>query len=162
MLSEQFNFWKRLIKVGIEVQRNEKNLREAFLGSWERIKFFREKAFFTLKPKLIPTQPMLCNNSWTHHCKECRDPHCVIAGGLTFEEMVGLDEIRRTMWRPIQHRFFQMGQLRIQRLLRDCEVFVAADEKWLSDSLIEWLGKLRYTDRNWDRDYRLRGDEVKR
>lgn len=114
---------------------------------------YRGQAYFTLYPSLLSRQPDLCANGFSQHCPNCRDHHCIIAGGFSIEEMHSNEFARETMWRPYQARFYNMGQLKIKR--KDLN----EESIWASSTLVEWMSLLVYTERDWTRRYNQRGDE---
>jgi hypothetical protein len=142
----------KLVKIMIQSQVNPQLIRNAL----ETAQYTKGQSYFTLKPRLIPQQPSICANGFSQHCRSCRDWHCILAGGFSLEEMRSNEAARITWWRPIQERFFNMGQLRIKR-----KVFLPPimQNYWISDSLLTWFEGLLYTDRNWTRTYNKRGDE---
>lgn len=144
-----------IIKIINLISQNKINP-DLIIRSLDSVNYTKGQSFFTLKPKNIPRQPEICANGFSQHCPSCRDWHCILAGGFSLEEMRSNEVARITWWRPIQERFFNMGQLRIKRIIFLPPIL---QDYWLSDSLMMWLNGLRYTDRNWPRAYNKRGDE---
>jgi hypothetical protein len=133
---------------------------------WERFKYtlfvwthydemkYTSPGYFGLSSPEMSQTYQYCGN-FSKMCNKCRDMHCQFAGGFTAKELEKNEHVRYLWWRPITFRYFNVGQIRVQRVL------LHMDERpeFITPQLWDYLRKMPIRFFTWDRPYNYRGEE---
>jgi hypothetical protein len=145
-LSKKGNHWVKL--------QWEKFKYTLFVWKNYKVMKYTSPTYFGLSSKGMSQTYLYCGN-FSKMCSMCRDMHCQLAGGFTAKELIHNEEVRYTWWRPITFRYFNVGQLRIQKVL----LHMAERPGFITPQLWDYLRKMPIRTFTWDRPYNFRGEE---
>jgi hypothetical protein len=111
-------------------------------------------SYFGLSSQEMSQTYQYCGN-FSKMCAKCRDMHCQFAGDFTEKELHHNEEVRHRWWRPITFRYFNVGQLRVQKILLKME----ERPEFVTPQLWDYLRKMPIRFFTWDRPYNRRGEE---